>query len=350
MIVMDVRPAHDGPGAVITTPGHTAAGPSSTTPTPPPPPARAPSRSRIEADVCAVALATCALCPSAEFFEITDYVTEIKTNLELPNASLLCCLMMYAQSLMLRTEEGWTWHAALTAGTVLACKSVFDEAFCLSDMLDATSDKYTLAELEHLEFAAVQHVQLTRIPERLIRFRAGLLQVMLVQASVLKLVVAPPGCAAARVLVLDDDEATRAFHTAMVQKLNPDAVVIECSSLDDARPHIFDDDLDLALVDLQLSATQGDGLLQLAREPLSGFGAAGAFRAPLEPEELAARPLDAGAPLVAMVTDRVMNDAQRVGAQNRGADVVINKPLTIDKLRALMAMTWGLASQEMSLV
>ena len=143
-----------------------------------------------------MALATCTLCPSAEFFEITDYVTELKTNLELPNASLLCCLMMYAQSLMLRTEEGWTWHAALTAGTVLACKSVFDEAFCLSDMLDATSDKYTLAELEHLEFAAVQHVQLTRIPERLIRFRAGLLQVMLVQASVLKLVVAPPGCAA----------------------------------------------------------------------------------------------------------------------------------------------------------
>ena len=74
----------------------------------------------------------------------------------------------------------------LAAGTVLACKSVFDEAFCLSDMLDATSDKYTLAELEHLEFAAVQHVQLTRIPERLIRFRAGLLQVMLVHASVLK--------------------------------------------------------------------------------------------------------------------------------------------------------------------
>ena len=34
------------------------------------------------------------------------------------------------------------------------------------------------------------------------------------------------------------------------------------------------------------------------------------------------------------------------GAQNRGADVVINKPLTIEKLRALMAMTWGLASQE----
>ena len=156
---MDVRPAHDGPGAVITTPGHTAAGPSSTTPTPPPPPARAPSRSRIEADVCAVALATCALCPSAEFFEITDYVTELKTNLELPNASLLCCLMMYAQSLMLRTEEGWTWHAALTAGTVLACKSVFDEAFCLSDMLDATSDKYTLAELEHLlhDQAALRH-------------------------------------------------------------------------------------------------------------------------------------------------------------------------------------------------
>ena len=82
MIVMDVRPAHDGPGAVITTPGAA----SSASPTPPPPPARAPSRSRIEADVCAVALATCALCPSAEFFEITDYVTELKTNLELLNA------------------------------------------------------------------------------------------------------------------------------------------------------------------------------------------------------------------------------------------------------------------------
>ena len=169
---------------------------------------------------------------------------------------------------------------------------------------------------------------------------------MLVHASVLKLVVAPPGGAAARVLVLADDEATRAFHKAMVQKLNPDAVVIECSSLDDARPHIFDDDLDLALVDLQLSATQGDGLLQLAR----GRSPASAPPAPSAPPRAggaAARPLDAGAPLVAMVTDRVMNDAQRVGAQNRGADVVINKPLTIDKLRALMAMTWGLASQDM---
>ena len=84
------------------------------------------------------------------------------------------------------------------------------------------------------------------------------------------------------------------------------------------------------------------GVLQLAATDDSGFAATTTLADPaLSTSALSERPLHAGAPLIAMVTDRVNNAAQRCCCLHRGVDVVISKPLTVDALRPLLALGWG---------
>jgi len=302
----------------------------------------------MEADCAAAALAVCVLEPSAVFFEVFAYLKTMRDVLGLPPVAPMTAIVMFAQILLLRKAEGWSWHSALTVGASLACKSIFDDAFGLSDLTEVTK-KYSLEALQAMECAAIKHVQLTRVPERLVKFRAGMVQVLLEQPVLLPHISNTPN--ASRVLVLDDDDTTRGVHISLLLSLDPDVEIVSCATLEEALPHILavtEGKIDLALIDLQLDDQRGrtypgeQGVLQPAATDDSGFAATTTLADPaLSTSALSERPLHAGAPLIAMVTDRVNNAAQRCCCLHRGVDVVISKPLTVDALRPLLALGWG---------
>ena len=211
----------------------------------------------------------------AVFFEVFAYLKTMRDVLGLPPVAPMTAIVMFAQILLLRKAEGWSWHSALTVGGSLACKSIFDDAFGLSDLTEVTK-KYSLEALQSMERAAIKHVQLTRVPERLVKFRAVLLE----QPVLLPHISNTPN--ASRVLVLDDDDTTRGVHISLLLSLDPDVEIVSCATLEEALPHILavtEGKIDLALIDLQLDDQRGrtypgeQGVLQLAATDDSGFAA-----------------------------------------------------------------------------
>jgi len=290
----------------------------------------------------AAAIAVCTLNTNANFTEVAEWVHAFKYYLGLSAAGVVAILTV-GQPLFMAWQD---WKLALTIAVSFAIKSTHDEAFHVGDVPFARG-RYHFFLLRDLERAVLAEgeVHLHSMESRLNRFRSALTEVLLSEAHLLQFVAQPRRTG--RVLVVEDDPFVMHVHIELLRTINPNfriAVATNATvALEQATQAAVDGyPFDLILLDLVLhqGSVASPDVLRPGMPNSSGFRFADEFR-DAEADVSSLRDCDAGCAFVVLVTGNVMVDAHRMACKLHGIDLVVPKPLRLDRLNAIVSFCWG---------